>query len=183
MLVICNGLTNYHYNGDVRTIDKVKINEFIKDYQSGKLDEYDKAQSLAEVGDKEDDVYNSVVDNFMDIVLDEDWDVFVKFYASWCPHCREMKPMWNDLGKVFNNHPEKGVKIVQLDCAYNDIPGIKISGYPTLYLFRAGQKKKVLEFEGERNVDIWIKFLEKYSPKYQDYLEVHGGVDATRDDY
>ena len=45
--------------------------------------------------------------------------------------------------------------------------------YPTFYLFRAGQKTNVLDFDGPVEIEAWDAFLAKYSPKYMEYLEDH----------
>ena len=54
---------------------------------------------------------NVVRDNFVEIVMNSDRDVFVKFYAEWCPHCKSMREDWEELAEDFNDHPEKGVLI------------------------------------------------------------------------
>ena len=43
--------------------------------------------------------------------MEEQKDVLVKFYASWCPHCREIKEEWEKLAQYFNERPEAGVVI------------------------------------------------------------------------
>ena len=101
-----------------------------------------------------------------------DNDVFVKFYASWCPHCAAMKSKWEELAHKFKKL-NIGVVIAELDAPKNDIPGINIMSYPTFYLFRAGDKVNVLDFDGSVEVNAWDAFLAKYSPKYMEYLEDH----------
>ena len=104
--------------------------------------------------------------------MENDNDVFVKFYASWCPHCAAMKSKWEQLAEKFHKL-NIGVVIAELDAPKNDIPGISIMNYPTFYFFRAGQKTNVLDFDGPIEFDAWDAFLAKYSPKYQKYLEEH----------
>ena len=83
-----------------------------------------------------------------------------------------MKKKWEELAQKFNEL-DIGVVIAELEAPKNDIPGIAITSYPTIYLFRAGQKTDVLDYDGPSEVDAWDGFLGKYSPKYIAYLEEH----------
>ena len=56
-------------------------------------------------------------DNYRDVIFDNTKDVFVKFYASWCPHCIHMQPDWEDLATEINNRPATGVIIAEMEDA------------------------------------------------------------------
>lgn len=46
---------------------------------------------------------------------------FVKFYAPWCPHCKNMVGIWDDLAAVYNTEESKVsiAKVGFLDSFYN----------------------------------------------------------------
>ncbi|KAA8497569.1 Protein disulfide-isomerase like 2-1 [Porphyridium purpureum] len=101
-------------------------------------------------------------DNFDQIVMDPKRDVFVDFYAPWCQHCKALKPKFEDIARIFA--PEKHVVIAMLDAEANKDIGKKynVRGYPTLLLFKRGEEKQVVKFEGARQLPQLIEFLNEH---------------------
>ena len=70
-------------------------------------------------------------------VLDADQPVVVDFYADWCPPCRMMTPVVEQLAGEFAGK----VKVGKLDVDSNQEIAIRygVMGTPTLGLFREGK--------------------------------------------
>jgi thiol-disulfide isomerase/thioredoxin len=89
-----------------------------------------------------------------------DRGTFTMYYADWCPHCKSAKPMFKDFmgtGIIqVNGQPIKLRMVEEKEIKKGVDPEVR--GYPSfLYSDAAG---KVVEFDGPRNSDGFMKFLE-----------------------
>ncbi|KAH3677579.1 hypothetical protein WICPIJ_008959 [Wickerhamomyces pijperi] len=97
--------------------------------------------------------------NFDDIVTKQkDKLTFVKFYATWCSHCKTMVPIYEKLADHYASDPD--VQIVQIECESNRAvcSQMKIRGFPTLRLYKQDHEK---DFSGKRNLENFIRFIDE----------------------
>ena len=66
-----------------------------------------------------------VADNFQSVVEAPDVSVFVKFYTSWCSHCKAVESIWEEVGEHFSQRDD--VVIAQIDLTANHMENIKVS--------------------------------------------------------
>jgi len=85
--------------------------------------------------------------------------VIVEFYAPWCGHCKSLEPIWQELGKHYEN--SNSVAVGKMDATVNDNPSVSVNGYPTIYLFVAGSKSTPVEFNGSRDLENLISFIDE----------------------
>lgn len=102
------------------------------------------------------------------MVLDSDNDVFVKFYAPWCGHCKKMAPMWEQLASDLKD--VQGLTIGDFDATANEVESVDIRGYPTLKFYPKGSKDSPIDYDGGRELEDFKKWLKEKSSAYKAYL-------------
>ena len=76
-----------------------------------------------------------MADSFQKWTTGGKW-LFLEAYAPWCGHCKNLAPVWEDLGKAFAGESDKLV-IAKVDATANDLPkSLGVQGFPTLMLFK-----------------------------------------------
>jgi thiol-disulfide isomerase/thioredoxin len=84
---------------------------------------------------------------------------FVMYYADWCPHCKSVKPDFQDFAKsgiVTVNGRNVAVSMVE-ESEKEKMAGKPIKGFPT-FLFESADGQTV-EYSGPRTRDSWMDFL------------------------
>eukprot|EP01022_Parablepharisma_sp_SALTPOND_P028592 TRINITY_DN71210_c1_g1_i1.p2 TRINITY_DN71210_c1_g1~~TRINITY_DN71210_c1_g1_i1.p2 ORF type:complete len:335 (-),score=31.48 TRINITY_DN71210_c1_g1_i1:1217-2221(-) len=146
----------YAYNGP---FSFKRMKRFYEDWKQGSAKrEYKSEEPPA---NNPGPVYTVVGKTFDEMVIKPNQDVFVKFYAPWCGHCKHLAPIYEELSKKLEKN--KNVKLVEIDSTKNEIPGITIGGYPTLKLFKASDKKNPIQYDGPRTVEEMERFLKAHS--------------------
>ena len=56
--------------------------------------------------------------NFEDLVVNNENDVFIKFYAPWCGHCKAMAEDWAKLADEYAD--DQSMVIAEFDATAND---------------------------------------------------------------
>ncbi|KAJ5524864.1 hypothetical protein N7494_011514 [Penicillium frequentans] len=148
-----------------KKIDAKEVGKFIKDVIDGKVEPSIKSEPIPET--QEGPVTVVVGRSYQELVIDNDKDVLLEFYAPWCGHCKSLAPKYDELAALYADVPEFKEKVViaKIDATANDVPD-SITGFPTIKLYPAGKKDEPVEYEGSRTVEDLITFI-KENGKYQ----------------
>merc|ERR1711875_135381 len=141
-------------------IEAANIKTFVADFLEGKLKQHLMTEEIPEDWDKE-GVKVLVGKNFHDVAMNPEKDVLVEFYAPWCGHCKQLVPIWDKLGEKYKDH--ESIVIAKMDSTANELEEIKVQGFPTIKLIRAGTNE-IVDFDGDRTEAGFVKFLEKEVP-------------------
>ncbi|CAG8674053.1 11943_t:CDS:2, partial [Ambispora gerdemannii] len=143
-----------------KEITTENIQVFVRKFLKGEIPPSIKSESIPEKND--DPVYVLVADSFEDVVYDKNKDILVEFYAPWCGHCKKLAPIYEKLGETYQEFKDK-IVIAKMDATLNDLPAgvpFKISGFPTIKLFKAGENNDIVDYQGDRTFESFIKFLD-----------------------
>jgi len=154
-------LQKYVWEGAVADLTADNVAAFYQDFKDGKLVAHRKSEAIPETNDGP--VKVIVGHEYEKIVMDETKDVFVKYYAPWCGHCKSLAPKWEEIGESV-----KGSNLVmaKFDATLNEVDGVEIKGYPTLKFYPMDNKAGMDYGEG-REVDDIKKWLSENSKAYQ----------------
>ena len=140
-------------------ITEKSIGKFVDDFLADKIEPSIKSEPIPESNDGP--VKVIVAHNYKDLVLDNEKDVLVEFYAPWCGHCKALAPKYEELGQLYaSDELSKLVTIAKVDATANDVPD-EIQGFPTIKLFAAGKKDAPVDYSGSRTVEDLVQFIKE----------------------
>lgn len=147
-------MTKYRMPGT--DITEASVLGFVNEFKAGKLEPHMKSETppTSQPGP----VYVLVGTTFQKTVKDPAKDVLVEFYAPWCGHCKKLEPVYKDVAKRLES--VNTILIAKIDATANDVEGVDIEGFPMIKLWRANNKDAPLDYDGDRDVDGFLTWLE-----------------------
>merc|ERR1712142_214302 len=153
------------FMSELTEFDMETFKDFLTQLEAGNIEPYIKSEPVPD--NSAASVKVAVAKNFEELVTKSEKDVLVEFYAPWCGHCKELTPIYDELGEKM---AEEAVEIVKMDATANDVPpAYDVKGFPTLYWVPKGSKKPE-SYNGGRELDDFIKFIsEKATDELKGY--------------
>merc|ERR1712209_319285 len=132
------------------------IKAFVAKFLAGELKQHLMSEEIPEDWDAA-GVKVLVGKNFHEVAMNTEKNVLVEFYAPWCGHCKQLAPIWDKLGEKYADHAN--IVIAKMDSTANELEEIKVQGFPTIKLIKAGDNS-IVDFDGERTEAGFTKFLD-----------------------
>lgn len=154
------------------------IKQFVQDFFEKKLKPHLLTQDVPEDWDAQ-PVKVLVGKNFEQVAKDKSKTVLVEFYAPWCGHCKQLAPIYDQLGENFKDKPE--FVVAKMDSTVNELEDIKIQSFPTIKLFPK-DSDEVIDYSGERTLEGLTKFLESHGKEGAATAETGSGDEEENDD-
>jgi protein disulfide isomerase len=109
------------------------------------------------------DVISLTADTFASVTAGK--DAMLEFYAPWCGHCKQLKPIYKDLAAEFAE--DDGVVVAAMDATAHDPPAeMDVSGYPTLVFRKADGS--TTPYDGGRDLDAMVTFIKEHATQAPD---------------
>jgi len=129
---------------------------FLNSFFDGKLKPHLMTEEVPEDWDAK-PVKVLVGKNFEEVAFDKKKSVFVEFYAPWCGHCKQLAPIWDELGEKYKDRED--IVIAKMDSTANEVEKVKIQSFPTLKFFPK-DSDEIVDYKGGRKLENFVKFLD-----------------------
>ena len=166
LIQLGDDLMKYNYTGAVAEITTESLQAFINEFKAGTLPLFLKSEPVPETNDGP--VKTVVGTQWNEIEGDTTKDVFVKYYAPWCGHCKSLAPIWTELGEYVAG---LDIVIAEMDSTLNEVQGVSIRGFPTLIYYPKDNKSGV-NYEGGRELQDFKDYLSANSAAYKGSVKI-----------
>jgi len=145
------------YAPDFTEMTEENLAKFAADYLAGSLKKHLNSEEVPDDWDAK-PVKVLVGKNFESVAFDETKDVLVEFYAPWCGHCKQLAPIYDELGEKYKDHAS--IVIAKMDSTANEVADVTVRGFPTIKFFPKESGRKVVDYSGGRTLEDFVAFLE-----------------------
>ncbi|KAG8433103.1 hypothetical protein GDO86_017403 [Hymenochirus boettgeri] len=154
---IMNLTTDMKYRMPADEVSFKNVRSFCQNYLDGKAKPKRESEEICKDWEKK-PVKRLVGKNFNTVAYNKTSNTFVMFYAPWSKECKKLFPVWEELGRRYQNHTN--VIIAKIDCTANDIQLMVLERYPYFRFFPAGSDTQAIRYTGERTLEAFTEYLE-----------------------
>lgn len=157
VLFLSSKQAKYRFDGDEITSENLA--SFIQRVNNGEVEQFLKSAPIPESNDEP--VKVVVGQTWQDLVLNNEQEVLVKFYAPWCGHCKTLAPHYDEAAKRLASNPN--ILLVKVDSTENEVAGVDIQGFPTLKFWGKDKNAAPIDYNGGRDAEGIIQWLKEHT--------------------
>lgn len=161
-------INRYNWKGDLKDLTGEDITKFIGEWKAGNIYKHLISTERPDV-DTIDGLTSIVGSSWHEIILDPSKDKIVLYYGEWCPHCKSLMPVWEELAKYYEG--SDSLVVGRLEAETNEIDGAVILKYPTIRFYDKDYNivnKKVHEYAGHKTLEDFKKYIIERSSAIQE---------------
>ena len=99
-------------------------------------------------------------DNFTAFIENSSLPVFLKLWATWCPHCKEFAPVWEQLGQLEDFYDTIYIADIECEANRDSCKSFEGKNFPRLYWIEPNNQS-VTSYIGERSLQHFRMFIKK----------------------
>ena len=108
-------------------------------------------------------VVTVLTDNFETGVMQKDKDVLLLLYAPWCGWCKKIAPDYIKATEMLASNSQVELMAVDATQWQTTHPKVQVQGFPTVFLFKKGDKANPVEYNGDRSANDLVKFVNTHT--------------------
>jgi protein disulfide-isomerase A1 len=143
-------------------LSEAALLKFATDLKDNKAKKLLRSETVPE-GDSavEGSIHTVVGTNYQDFV-NQDKHVIVEFFAPWCEHCKKLDPRLKKAAKYMTER-SSDIVVGKIDGTQNDVDGLEVTSYPTLFLYPKGDKSNKIDLsESTKTVKELVAAVKKH---------------------
>lgn len=106
-----------------------------------------------------DEVVDLTPDTYEATVTDPAKDVLVAYTASWCGHCKALKPVFAELAKTYADEPDVVIAVVDADTHASIGTKEGVKGFPTIKFWPRGADVAAASYDAGRDLDSFVNYI------------------------
>lgn len=99
-------------------------------------------------------------ENFTDFIQNSSLPIFLKLWATWCPHCKEFAPVWDELGTLEEFYDQLYIADIECESNRESCKALEGRNFPRLYWIEP-YNQSLTSYTGERSLEHFRMFIKK----------------------
>ena len=154
-------------------LNQTEVEELVEDFVNGVAEPIIKSEEVPT--EQNSNVYKLVAKTHDDIILNNDKDVIVRYYAPFDIRNKRGSEDFHKVADIFASDEELKSKVLfaDINMQANDIASFAIYSYPTIILYPSNNDSTPITLSGSKTPAQILKFLKRNGSHHADGIELY----------